>query len=276
VAGDQRVALCANSSTAAGKVPSTARGRPRAAGAALRPAGQQLAARLSGHCDSAQAGAFSQVGEFGVGVEMAVARNRLGRSRRPAQLRCGRVDGEAGRRGVGRGHSRSAPTGSSKKKKTIDIATALNARPGNGSRSAVASTTRAPAPAAARVRPSPRCDRRRSRWRRSRAHRAAAGRRRSPRRADDRPAQALALRGLRAWRTRARRRPRTRRAREIRPGGRRRGRSAVGGAAGDQAEPSGHPPDGGGCLSRAPRQLPRCLRTKPRPGAAAMMRAAVR
>src|SRR5215211_1111832 len=53
------------------------------------------------------------------------------------------------------------------------------------------------APAAARVRPFPRCDRRRSRWRRSRAHRAAAGRRRSPRRADDRPAQALALRGLR-------------------------------------------------------------------------------
>jgi hypothetical protein len=76
VAGDQRVALCANSSTAAGKVPSTARGRPRAAGAALRPAGQELAARLSGHCDSAQAGAFSQVGEFGVGVEMAVARAR--------------------------------------------------------------------------------------------------------------------------------------------------------------------------------------------------------
>jgi hypothetical protein len=58
---------------------------------------------------------------------MAVARNRLGRSRRPAQLRCGRVDGERPPRRRTRRHSRSAPTGSSKKKKTIDIATALKA-----------------------------------------------------------------------------------------------------------------------------------------------------
>src|SRR3989442_12132946 len=62
---------------------------------ALRPPGQELAASVIAHCHSAEPGAFSELAEFLVGIEMALAGNRLRSSGRSAQLRSRRVEGEA-------------------------------------------------------------------------------------------------------------------------------------------------------------------------------------
>ena len=56
--------------------------------------GQELRAFLIAHLDVAQLRTFSKLSELLVRVEVASARDRLGRGGCPAQFGSGRVDGE--------------------------------------------------------------------------------------------------------------------------------------------------------------------------------------